>query len=49
MFFTSCVSTKKYNASLAREEQLRADVLQLNNTVAQLRADIGNLQNENSN
>jgi chemotaxis protein MotB len=48
MFFTSCVSTKKYNASLAREEQLRADVLQLNNTVAQLRTDINNLQTENS-
>lgn len=46
--FSSCVSTKKYNASLAREEQLRADVLQLNNTVAQLRTDINNLQTENS-
>jgi chemotaxis protein MotB len=48
MLFTSCVSTKKYNASLAREEQLRGDILQLNNTVAQLRTEINNMQTENS-
>ncbi|MBD0378185.1 MAG: OmpA family protein [Flavisolibacter sp.] len=43
---TSCVSTKKYQAALSREQQLQTENAQLNATVTQLKNNISDLQNE---
>lgn len=46
LIFSSCVSTKKYEAALARERQLAAENAQLNVTVNGLNKNVAELQNE---
>jgi chemotaxis protein MotB len=48
LFFTSCVSQKKYQASLTREQALNAKNTELGNTITDLRSQIGTLQNDNA-
>ncbi|MBD0289375.1 MAG: OmpA family protein [Flavisolibacter sp.] len=43
---TSCVSTKKYQAALSREQQLQTENAQLNATVTQLKNNVSELQND---
>jgi chemotaxis protein MotB len=46
--FTSCVSTKKYNEALTREQSLTERVLQLNNDLNDLRQQLKTAQTENA-
>jgi len=48
LVFSSCVSTKKYQAALSREQELRADSSQLSSQIAQLNSRITNMEGENS-
>jgi chemotaxis protein MotB len=47
IFFASCVSQKKYQASLTREQALNAKNIELGNTIADLRNQITTLQTDN--
>jgi len=46
--FASCVSQKKYQASLTREQALNAKNTELGNTIADLRNQISSLQTDNA-
>lgn len=46
--FTSCVSQKKYQASITREQALNAKNIELGNTIADLRNQIASLQTDNA-
>lgn len=48
LFFTSCVSSKKYNEALAREQGLMNDNARLNENINGLNARLSESQNENS-
>lgn len=48
LVFSSCVSTKKYQAALNREQGLRADSSRLSSQIAQLNTRITNMEGENS-
>jgi chemotaxis protein MotB len=48
VFFTSCVSTKKYEASLSREQSLLSRNDQLATQIQDLKSQIENLQRENA-
>ena len=47
-FFTSCVSQKKYQAGLTREQALNAKNDELGNTIRDLRTQISTLQTDNA-
>lgn len=47
-FLTSCISQKKYQAALAREQNLMAEKTELNNNITQLKAKIESLQLDNA-
>lgn len=49
LLLTSCVSQKKYKASLSREQQLQADNSRLNDEINNLNSRVTKLQNESSN
>jgi outer membrane murein-binding lipoprotein Lpp len=46
IIFTSCVSTKKYQAALSREQGLMAERDELNNNIKQLNSRIGGLESD---
>lgn len=48
LFLTSCVSTKKYQAALDREQSLLSQNTQLNDEVVRLRNQVENLQKDNA-
>lgn len=48
IFFASCVSQKKYQASLTREQQLNAKNIELGNIITDLRNQITVLQTDNA-
>lgn len=48
VLFTSCVSQKKYQASLTREQALNAKNMELGNTITDLRNQITTLQSDNA-
>lgn len=48
ILFSSCVSQKKYQASLDREQQLQSQVGQLQGTIGQMEKRIADIQNENA-
>ena len=48
IFFTSCVSQKKYQEALTREQSLVGQNTQLNDEVVRLRSQVENLQKDNA-
>lgn len=48
ILFTSCVSQKKYQASLTREQELNAKNAELGNSITDLRNQIASLQTDNA-
>jgi chemotaxis protein MotB len=48
ILFTSCISQKKYQASLTREQALNAKNIELGNTITDLRSQIATLQTDNA-
>lgn len=48
VLFTSCVSTKRYQAALDREQQLMAKNSQLGESISSLNARINNMETENA-
>jgi chemotaxis protein MotB len=48
VFFTSCVSQKKYKAALSREQALNAKNDELGNTITDLRNQVATLQTDNA-
>ena len=48
ILFTSCVSQKKYQASLTREQELNAKNTELGNSITDLRNQIASLQTDNA-
>lgn len=48
LFFSSCVSQKKYQAALDREQQLQAESARINNNLTECNTRIDNLEKERS-
>lgn len=48
ILFSSCVSQKKYQGALEREQMLQAKNTELGNTITELRSQIANLQTDNA-
>jgi chemotaxis protein MotB len=48
VFFTSCVSSKKYNEAISREQTLISQNTSLNDEVVRLRSQVENLQKDNA-
>ena len=48
LFFTSCVSSKKYNEAISREQTLIGQNTRLNDEVVRLRTQVENLQKDNA-